>query len=71
MELAIGFVLIILLGAIVSGVIGAFLGGSVNKGVVPGAGIEPSPKPMFIMIFNQVFLWARPSARPSVKSLTR
>jgi len=32
MELAIGFVLIFLLGAIISGVIGAFLGGSVNKG---------------------------------------
>ena len=32
MELAIGFVLIILIGAIVSGVIGTFLGGSVNKG---------------------------------------
>ena len=32
MELAIGFVLIILIGAIVSGVIGAFLGESVNKG---------------------------------------
>ena len=32
MEIAIGFVLIFLLGAIVSGVIGAFLGGSVNKG---------------------------------------
>ena len=31
-EMAIGFVLIFLLGAIVSGVIGAFLGGSVNKG---------------------------------------
>ena len=32
MEIAIGFVLIFLLGAIISGVIGAFLGGSVNKG---------------------------------------
>ena len=35
MEIAIGFVLIFLLGAIVSGVIGVFLGGSVNRG---GAG---------------------------------
>jgi len=33
MEIAIGFVLILLLGAIISGAIGAFLGGSVNKGM--------------------------------------
>ena len=42
---------------------------AINRGVVPGAGIEPDPKLLFILNNNPSFLIARPTFRACREAL--